>query len=137
MGLTHGKNTHISLDSNDLSTYVTTSSITKGSDEHDVTTYTTAPVAAHKFEGGLLNGSASMSGLYDSSVSAGPRAVIKPLVGTVVSLVRRPEGTGSGKPQDVVDVLVKSYVETNPVADYVTWSCDMTCSGLVDETPQT
>lgn len=129
----HGKKTFISLDGDNLSTFTTTSQIEKGSDSHDVTTY---GKDSHVVSGGLLNGSATMSGVYDNTAVTGPRAVIQPLVGTVVELIRQPEGPGSGLPQDKVDVLVLKYVETNPVADMVTWSCDMTLSDDLDSTAQ-
>jgi hypothetical protein len=77
-----------------------------------------------------------MEGIYDNSAGAGPRAIVPPLVGSTVELIRRPEGTGSGKPQDRVDVLVLNYVETSPVADMVSWSCSMQMSGVVDRTAQ-
>jgi hypothetical protein len=43
----------------------------------------------------------------------------------VVPYVDRPEGSGAGKPQRTVDVLVLKYTETRPVADMITWSCDL------------
>lgn len=133
MAFIHGKNTVITLDGDDLSTYTTTSNFEKSSDSHDVTTY---GKDAHVFAGGLLNGTATMSGIYDSTASTGPRAVIEPLVGTNVTLIRRPEGTGSGLPQDSVNVLVTKYTETNPVADMVTWSCDMQLSDDINSAAQ-
>jgi len=133
MSFIHGKNTFISLNGADLSPYVDTSDLKRGSDEHDLTTY---GKSAHVVGGGLLNGSGSMSGIYDNTAGTGPRAVIRPLIGTTVTLIRRPEGTGVGKPQDSGTVLVKSYVETNPVADYVKWSCEMTLSDTVTSTTQ-
>jgi hypothetical protein len=78
----------------------------------------------------------SAGGIYDNTASTGPRAVIEPLVGTKVPAVRRPEGTGSGKPQDTVDVVVTSYVETSPVADMVTWSVELQGSDAVASTTQ-
>jgi hypothetical protein len=134
MTFVHGKGTYIALTNNNLSTYVTTSQIESNSDSHDVTTY---GQDAHKFKGGLTNGTATMSGVYDNSTSAGPRAVITPLIGANTTLIRRPEGTGTGLAQDSVEVLVTKYVETNPVADMVTWSCDMQLSGTVTRTVQT
>jgi hypothetical protein len=77
-----------------------------------------------------------MEGVYDNTAMTGPKAVIEPLLGTTVPLIRQTEGTGVGKPQDSVTVLVTSYVETNPVADMVTWSCEMQMSGVVDTSPQ-
>ena len=129
----HGKDTFISLNAANLSTFVNTSELSREADEHDVTTY---GKAAHVVQGGLLGGKASMAGVYDNTAGTGPRAVIRPLIGTVVTLIRRPEGTGAGKPQDSASVHVKSYVETNPVADMVAWSCEMTLSDVVTSTTQ-
>ncbi|MFI6763872.1 hypothetical protein ACIBF5_32605 [Micromonospora sp. NPDC050417] len=133
MGNVHGRHTVIILDDNDLSAYCNTSELTRGADIHDTTTY---GKLAHVHEGGLLNGTASMGGLYDNTASTGPRAVLAPLLGQKVELIRQPEGAGTGKPQDKVDVVVGQYVETNPVADMVTWTCDLTLSDTVDTTPQ-
>jgi hypothetical protein len=133
MTFVHGRNTFISLNGADLSSFTDTSELSREADEHDVTTY---GKQAHVVQGGLLGGSASMSGTYDNTAGTGPRAVIRPLIGTVVTLIRRPEGTGVGKPQDSVNVHVKKYVETNPVADMVKWSCEMTLSDLVTSTTQ-
>jgi hypothetical protein len=133
MTFIHGRNTYISLNAVDLSAYVTTSDISRKSDSHDVTTY---GKNSHVFSGGLLGGDASMSGVYDSAATVGPRAAIRPLVGTVVELIRRPEGTGSGKPQDRVNVLVAEYVETNPVAEMITWTCKMQLSDDINATAQ-
>jgi hypothetical protein len=133
MAFQHGKRTFISLAGDNLSTFTTTSQLEVNADSHDVTTY---GKDAHVFSGGLKGGAASISGVYDNTALTGPRAVILPLVGTVVELIRQPEGPGSGKPQDKVDVLVLKYVETNPVADMVTWSCDLQLSDDVDSTAQ-
>lgn len=132
MTFVHGKSTYISLDGDNLSTYTNTSELNRTADSHDVTTY---GKNSHVKEGGLLDGTGSMSGIYDNG-AAGPRAVIEPLIGTVVQLIRRPEGTGSGKPQDTVNVLVQSYTETNPVADMVAWSCEFELSDDVASTTQ-
>jgi hypothetical protein len=133
MSKVHGKVTFVSLDGDDLSQYCDNSELKFEADEHDVTTYGND---GHVFLGGLTSGSVTISGKYDSTAGSGPRAVIQPLKGTVVELVHRPEGTGSSLPQDTMDVLVKSYVQTHPTADYVTWSVELTISGDVDSTAQ-
>lgn len=133
MTFVHGKDTYVSLNGSNLSTYTNESDLSREADEHDVTTY---GKSAHVVQGGLLGGKASLKGVYDNTASVGPRAVIRPLVGTVVTLIRRPEGTGTGRPQDSVSVHVKSYVETNPVADMVAWSCELTLSDSVTSTTQ-
>lgn len=132
MAFIHGRNTYIELDENDLSEFTNTSELGRTADSHDVTCY---GKNSHVFQGGLKGGTASMGGIYDNTAS-GPRAVIEPLIGTVVPLVRQTEGPGLGLPQDAVDVLITGYTETNPVADMVAWSCEMQLSDDVDTTPQ-
>jgi hypothetical protein len=122
MSLIHGRGVEVELNSVDLSGFCNTSTPERTADSHDVTTY---GKTSHVFQGGLLNGTGTIGGFYDSSTSSGPRAIIEPLLGTVVPYVDRPEGSGAGKPQRTVDVLVLKYTETRPVADMITWSCDL------------
>jgi hypothetical protein len=133
MAKVHGKVTFVSLDGDDLSQYSDNSELKFEADEHDVTTYGND---GHVFLGGLTHGTVTISGKYDSTASTGPRASIQPNVGAVVELIHRPEGTGASLPMDTVDVLVKSYVQTHPVADYIAWSVELTMSGDVDSTAQ-
>lgn len=133
MTFVHGKNTYISLNGTDLSAFTDASELERTADSHDVTTY---GKNNHVKAGGLLDGTAKMSGTYDNTAGTGPRAVIRPVVGTLVTLIRRPEGTGTGKPQDSVSVLVTKYNESNPVADMVKWSCDMDLSDAITSTTQ-
>ncbi len=132
MSFVHGKNTVVTLNAVDLSAFTNTSSFTRKADKHDVTTYGKND---HVYTGGLGDGDFSMGGIYDNT-TVGPRDVIEPLIGTNVTLIRRPEGTGSGLPQDSVSVLVEEYVETNPVADMVTWSVKLQPSDAVTSTNQ-
>lgn len=129
----NGRQCVVMLDSDDLSTHSNNAQLEITSDSHDVTTF---GKTAHVFQGGLLNGTAAISGFYDSTAGTGPRAVIRPLVGTVVPFTYRPEGTGSGKPQEIVDALVIKYTETAPVADMITWAVDLQFSDTSDTTAQ-
>lgn len=132
MAFVHGKNTFISLNGSDLSAFTNTSEFTRKADKHDTTTYGKND---HVYEGGLGDGAFSMGGIYDNGTT-GPRDIIEPLIGTVVTAIRRPEGTGAGKPQDSVSVLVEEYVETSPVADMVTWSVTLQPSDAVTSVNQ-
>jgi hypothetical protein len=132
MAFVHSKDTFISLNGSDLSAFTNTSSLTRRADKHDVTTYGKDD---HVYQGGLGDGAFSMGGIYDST-AAGPRDIIEPLIGTTVTLIRRVEGTGSGKPQDSVSVLVEEYVETSPVADMVQWTATLQPSDAVTSTDQ-
>lgn len=129
----HGRRTAVSLNGTPLTVYLTTSQVEQNSDKHDVTTY---GKDNHVYSGGLLDGAFTMSGVYDKTASVGPRAVIKPLIGTVVQLIHYPEGVGVGLPQDKFNVLIEKYVQTHPVADMITWSCDCQPSDAFDTTPQ-
>lgn len=133
MAKVHSRNTKITLDGDDISQYCTQSDLKRTADSHDVTTY---GKNAHVYEGGLFDGTSSISGIYDNTALTGPRAILRPLLGQVVELIRQPEGAGSGKPQDKVDVLVGEYTETAPVADMVTWSLSLQLSDEVDSTAQ-
>ncbi len=133
MTFVHGKNTFISLNAVNLSTFCNTSNLGRTSDSHDVTTYGRDE---HVYTGGLKDGTSSIGGIYDNTAGTGPRPTIEPLIGTVVTLIRRVEGTGSGKPQNSVSVLVTNYVETNPVADMITWTAELQLSGPVNNAAQ-
>lgn len=132
MAFVHGKDTFISLNASDISAFCNTSTFTRTADSHDVTTFGNND---HVYVGGLGDGTSSIGGIYDNGAT-GPRDIIEPLIGTVVTLIRRPEGTGSGKPQDSVQALVTNYVETSPVADMVTWTAELQLSGAVTSTNQ-
>ncbi|MES2211415.1 MAG: hypothetical protein V4515_14725 [Chloroflexota bacterium] len=134
MTFIHGKDTYLSLDGNDLSPFSNTSSWEDSSDKHDVTCYGANRKA---FAYGLGDGKLSFGGVYDNT-AAGPKAVIEAIKDARenVTLIRRPEGTGSGRPQESVDVLVEKYSESSPVADMVTWSCDLQPSGDITRTTQ-
>jgi hypothetical protein len=133
MAMQHSKNTVTLLNGKDLSTYTTSSQVELSADTHDVTTY---GKGSHVFAGGLKNGTGSISGIYDTTAVNGPRAVILPLVGLSCPFVHRPEGTGTGKPQDSVTVIVTKYTQTHPVADMVTWTVDLQFSDDVNSAAQ-
>lgn len=128
MAKRHGKDTVFIFNGVDISTHQNSTEWEQTADEHDVTTYGND---SHVFAGGLYGGSATIGGIYDSSLTTGPRAIIKPQVGNVVPVLYRPEGTGTGLPQDDADVLVKSYKESAPVADMIMWTATLTLSGDV------
>lgn len=128
MAFVHGKDTEIEVATKDLSPYTNTSEFTRGADSHDVTTYGKDD---HVHKGGLRTGGFTMGGIYDSTASTGPAAALEPLIGTTVAIERRPEGSGTGKPQQAFSAVLTSYVETSPVADMVSWSAEFTVSDAV------
>ena len=134
MAFIHGRNTFISIDANDLSGFIKNSEFSREKDTHDTTTYGDDDKT---YISGLGDSTFSMDGVYDDGAT-GPHDVLGPLrdAGTVVELIRRPEGTGTGLPEETVNVIVTSYVETNPVDDVVTWAAECQCTGAITDADQ-
>lgn len=120
MARKHSKFTVILVDGNDVSTDCTDSNCEQSSGTEDNTTYGKNAVVK---DATLLTGAFGCSGKYNDE-STGPRAVLKPLVGTKVNVQYRPEGTGSGLPQDSFDAVITKYTETAPTAGYRLWSLE-------------
>jgi hypothetical protein len=59
-----------------------------------------------------------------------------PLVGTLMVITRKPEGTGTGKPLQTFTALLEEYKESNPFAEYIKWAAKWTISGAVARTTQ-
>lgn len=127
MAETHGRKTFVSLATANISTFTDSTTYNRGADEHDSTAY---GAEGHEVNGGLQTGSITIGGKYVTGV-AGPRAVIAPLLGTLVPFVYRPQGTGSLLPEDTATVHVRSYNQSSPVADIVRWTAELTVSGVV------
>lgn len=122
------------VNSNNLSVWVQNSEFNPTADSLDNTAY---GATGHTFRPGLTNGTFTVDGKYDTTASTGPRAVLQALVGAAATtVVRRPEGTGSGLPQDSFSGLCTSYSESAPVADYVKWRAQFQISGAVTSTAQ-
>lgn len=132
MATAKGKNLFFSINGTDLSAFGDSNEHHKKPDIVDKTTY---GQDAHVKEGTLLDGNGSVGGIYDTSAS-GPRGILEPLCGQTVTYIRRVEGTGSGKPQMSVQVVIGEYVETAPVGEIVRWTCALEYSGTIDNTPQ-
>lgn len=131
---THSTNVVIILDGNDLSEYLEDSTWDDTNEKQMVTTYGNR---RNVYDYGLGDGKLTISGVYDVTEN-GPKAVIEEIKDDkrMVTLVRRPEGTGSGKPQESVSVLIEKYTETAPVAGYVKFACDVQPSGDITRTTQ-
>lgn len=135
MAFIHGKDTFVSINGVNLSAYSNKSEFKRTRDSHDVTTFGNG---VHIYQGGLGDGTATLEGIYDNTAVTGPRGALEPLIdgATLVTFIRRPEGTGTGRPQDSVPVLITEYNESSPVNDMVTWTCEMQLSGAVTTTAQ-
>lgn len=125
----HGKNTFWSVNGVDLSTFGESTDITDGVAIHKVTTYGPNRTRESK-AGGLGDGKITVKGTHDSGLGS-PRKVLKPLMDARVEVpyLFRHQGTGSGKSQLSVNVLVSEYKESSPVNDMIKWTCELEMSG--------
>lgn len=131
MAFVHGKNTYVSLNGTDISAFTRSTTYNTEADTHDVTCY---GKTRKVYVGGLVDATVTLEGWYQGT--SGARTVVKPLVGTNVTWVFRPEGTGSGKPQDTADVVVSSYNESSPVDNVIQWTCELQLSDTIAVTGQ-
>lgn len=133
MSKMHGKNTVITVDTNDISPYCKTSTYTRSAKNHDSTGY---GVDDEDYEPGLRGGKFVMGGRYDNTATVGPRNALHGKVGTKIAIVRQVEGAGTGLPQDAFNMTLDQYVETSPHDDLVDWSAEGTIAGGVTTTAQ-
>ena len=133
MAFIHGRNTVITVDANDLSAFTSSSDFNQPVDTHDVTAYGDAN---RNYIAGLIDGTFSMEGHYDDSATS-PRDILQPLAGAAAfTIVRQPEGVGSGFAQDSFSAVLTSYSESSPVDDKISWSAEFQITGAVTSTAQ-
>lgn len=134
MSSVHGKHTVLTVDGDDISAYCNASELELTAADHETHGY---GVDDEEVEGGLLGGKFTASGVYEQkSTATSPKAVIQPVLGSKVVVVRKPEGTATGKPQQTFTILVTKYAESNPVGDMITWSMEGRKSGALVEINQ-
>lgn len=135
MAFVHGKGTVVLINGSDLSSYTNSTTDNDSTATHDVTTYGNN---RNRFNAGLGTGTITIGGIYDNTAS-GPKEIIKPLkaLGAPVEFIFRPEGTGSGKDQHTVDVIITAFNVSSPIADMCTWTAELQKDGDIDDTVQT
>ena len=133
MAFVHGKGTSITVDSVDLSDFTNNVAKKRSADSHDTTTF---GQDGHTYQGGLTDGTYTLTGTYDGGASSTPRDTLEGNLGSVVTFIYQQE-TGTGKPKSTGSVLMTAYEETAPVADMITWSATLQISGTETEGTQT
>lgn len=133
MARKHSKLTVVIVDGVDISRHCQDSNRERSSGTEDNTPYGVDDIVKDPT---LRTGVFGCGGKYDDDDDDGPRAVLDPLVGTKVNIKYRPEGSGTGLPQDSFDAVITKYVETAPFAGYRTWALETEPSGEWDTTAQ-
>lgn len=126
------KDAVIIVDGNELTVHITDVNRKRSGGTEDNTTLGKDDIVKDPTLG---TGEFGFSGKYDSAAT-GPRAVLDPLVNTKVNIKYRPEGTGSGLPQDSFDAVITGYEETGAVAGYIGFVCSTEPSDAWDTTDQ-
>lgn len=127
MAEVHGSLTKLLLAAFDISTFTDKCDAKHAADEHDSSCY---GATGHEVTPGLKVIGYSIGGKYVNGAT-GPRVKVQALVGTKVAFESRPEGTGVGLPTETSTVHVKEYNQSQPVADIVRWTAELTVSGVV------
>ena len=133
MAFVHGKDTFVSIDSVDISPETNNVAYNRTVDSHDVTCF---GQDGHVYAPGLTDGTVTLSGVYDNGATEAPTKLRALLGGANVTFIYRPEGTGTGLPENNSSVQVTSYNETAPVADMISWEAELQISGNVTITDQ-
>lgn len=136
MAFIHSKNTVITVDGDDLSDYVTSSSeLDESTAVHDTTAY---GLDDERYSPGLNGAKFTMEGTYDDTASTGPIAVLDAVKAgnAAVTIVRQPAGAGMGKAQQSFSAILTTYKTTAPVGDMSTFAAEFQVTGAIDKTAQ-
>jgi hypothetical protein len=134
MAFVHGRGTVVIINGVDISAFTNNTEDADVHDAHDVSCY---GADRKGWAYGLGDGKITISGIHDDT-SVGPRKVLKALKNnrTIAPFIFRPSGTGVGKQQTSVNVLVETYTDTSPIAGMITWKSVLQMSGTLTETDQ-
>jgi hypothetical protein len=123
-----GHTAGITVATKDLSAFITNAEWDRDSDVSDVTTYGNG---SHKYMGTLKDATLSLDGIYDSTATTGPKAVLEGNLGLSVAVILDEEGVGTGDPTSTFNAIVKKYTESIPVGDVIKFKCDLQVTGDV------
>lgn len=129
----HGKLTVLTVATLDISLSTKTSTFSGSADVHDTTGYT---LTNRTKVGGLVDGKFTASGAYDIGTVTGTGLVMEGKEGTTQAIIRKVNGTGTGKPQEVFSGILSKFDVSDPVDDIVTWSAEWEVTGTVSRTVQ-
>lgn len=140
MAFHHGSESKFSVDDSggtlrDLSAFIdTVDAPLLERDLHDTTTIGNAS-GAHTFSPGLKNGSITISGHWDPTVTTGPDPVLAGLlnvaIGTTTSIEWGPEGGTTGDIKYTAESLCKSYKVNASSTDITKFSAEFQITGAV------
>lgn len=130
MAFVHGKDSVFTVNSKDLSAFLTQADL---GNEVGLAETSTMGVEAKTYISGLSDATISIAGFYDSTGTTGPDAVLNALVGSDSSTTFEygPEGGTTGKVKYSGSCFLTSYQISAPVGDVVAFSGDFQVTGAI------
>ena len=134
---THGKDSVFSIEDSaattlrDLSSQLTNVAFSRSNDNHDNTAFGSE---GHTFQNGLTNGTITLTGWADTTASTGTLTVLDSLVGLdsiTVGWEYGPLGSVTGAVKYTGECVLTSLDVSDPVADLVSFTCQLQISGDV------
>jgi hypothetical protein len=123
MAFVHGSDGKLTISGTTITSFVDNVDWQYSMDSHDVTVY---GKNAHDKLGGLYDGSATVSGVFDNSSGAAGLEILFRPGSTSVTLVY-----WDGNLRRTVEVLRQSFSVTAPVADMIRWSASLEFASTV------
>lgn len=133
----HGKDSVFSVEDSagttlrDLSTNLTNVAFSRSNDVHDKTGF---GAEGHEFIAGLTNGTITLTGWTDTTATTGTLTVLDSLVGldsVTVGWEYGPHGNATGAVKYSGECVLVSLDVSDPIADLVSFTCQLQISGNV------
>jgi hypothetical protein len=130
MANAHGKDSVITIATQNISPYVKTVDFNRSQDANDTTT---KGAEGKTYRPGLTDGEIKITGLWDDAATSGSRTVLAALLDaeTTTTFEWGPEGSTTGMVKDSGAAVLSQYDESSPVDDMVAFTATLKISGAV------
>lgn len=135
MAFYSSKNAYVSVSGTDISAFCDSAALDRSNEQADTTTFGTAYKTSVS---GLNSATFSIAGKYDPTATTGPAAVLTTVALGMASItvVHRPEGTGSGLDQSSFSAILTSYKESTSAGDVAKFEASFQVTGSITDTTQ-
>lgn len=135
MAFRHGKFGQLSVNSVDLSSFLTSMELPVAPEVADTTTMGSTWRSSIA---GLLGATLSFEGLFDPTATTGPASALWTVFTGLapVAVVHKPGGTASGQRTNSFSALMTAYDESSTLDGAITFSAEMVVTGAITPTTQ-
>ena len=131
---TPGRLAILTVAAKDISLATKTSTFSGSADFYDASGYT---MTSKQKVSGIKDGKFTASGSYDVGATTGTPSALEGQEGVSFAIIRKVQGTGTGRPQETFTGILTKFDVTAPFDDLVSWSAEWEVTGDVVRTPQT